>query len=104
MVSRVLTMPEKSCPDCGTKVHVRKRECVCGFVFPRKEKRKKKNKDIPQSEVEYVYNGWKKVPARTRLAKCGLCPTKMKGGMLGWHSSFTDGEKYWWCEKCWNKY
>jgi|TARA_Y100000817_G_scaffold121373_1_gene95114 hypothetical protein len=91
-------MPEKACPDCGQKQHVRVRECVCGFVFPRKEKKVKK--DVDPHDVDYVFNGWKRVPARTRLAKCGTCSKKMKGGMVAWHSSFTDGDKYWWCESC----
>ena len=91
-------MPEKACPDCGQKPHVRVRECVCGFVFPRKTKKVKQ--EINPHDVEYVFNDWKRVPARTRLAKCGTCTKKMKGGMVAWHSSYTDGEKYWWCESC----
>ena len=91
-------MPEKQCPDCGDKVHVRKRECACGFVFPIKAKKSKSRETNP--DAEYTFNGWKKVPARSRGLKCGLCSTKMKGGMIGWHSAFDDGEKYWWCERC----
>tara|TARA_R100000664_G_scaffold16600_2_gene25383 strand:+ start:13522 stop:13908 length:387 start_codon:yes stop_codon:yes gene_type:complete len=95
-------MPEKKCPDCNKSQHVRVRECACGYIFPRKTK--KSNKELSQHDVDYVFNGWKVVPARTRNAKCGLCSKKMKGGMNSWHSSYTDGEKYWWCEKCWNRY
>ena len=25
--------PMKSCPECGEKVHVRKRECPCGYEY-----------------------------------------------------------------------
>jgi hypothetical protein len=30
--------PQKSCPQCSTKVHVRVRVCSCGFHFPIKGK------------------------------------------------------------------
>ena len=94
-------MPEKLCPDCGNKVHVRVRTCACGFAFPIKQSKKRKVKnDIAQQDVEFVFDGWKRVPPRTRLAKCGTCTKKIKGGMVAWHSSYTDGEKYWWCESC----
>ena len=83
-------MPEKKCPDCNKSQHVRVRECACGYIFPRKTK--KSNKELSQHDVDYVFNGWKVVPARTRNAKCGLCSKKMKGGMNSWHSSYTDGE------------
>ena len=92
-------MPNKICPDCTKSVHVRVRQCECGFVFPKKEK-KKSRREINPADVQYTFNGWKKVPARTRKAKCGTCSRKMKGGMLGWHSSYDDGEKYWWCDNC----
>ena len=94
-------MPEKLCPDCGLSLHVRKRECSCGFVFPFKKKKTKREKSlVEQIEVDYKFNGWKKVPPRSRMLTCGLCRRKMKGGMRGWHSSYTDGDKFWWCEKC----
>ena len=97
-------MPEKVCPDCGVSVHVRKRECLCGFVFPRKKKVSKKKKALDKdAEVDYKFNGWKKVPPNSRMLSCGLCRRKMKGGMLGWHSAYTDGEKFWWCEKCYGE-
>ena len=92
--------PEKKCADCGKAVHVRKRECSCGFVFPYKERKKKVVEDYNPQDIDYIYDNLKIVPPRTRNAKCGTCRTKMKGGMLGWHSSFTDGDKYWWCDKC----
>jgi len=25
--------PQKTCPECGVKVHVRKKECPCGYVY-----------------------------------------------------------------------
>ena len=95
-------MPEKKCGDCGLSVHVRRRECDCGYVFPmaKKSKRKARDTQVDPNTVDYVFDGWKKVPARTRLQKCGTCSKKMKGGMIAWHSSYTDGEKYWWCESC----
>ena len=91
-------MPEKACPDCGQKQHVRVRECVCGFVFPRKVKKVKKEVDL--QDVDYTFNNWKKVPPRTRLTTCGTCRRKIKGGMIAWHASYTDGDKFWWCENC----
>ena len=97
-------MPVKECPDCSCKVHVRQRQCSCGYVFPVKAKKsKRKNKAEEASrEAEYIINGWKKVRARTRNAKCGICPKKLKGGDMAWHSFYDDGEKYFWCEKCMN--
>ena len=92
-------MPEKTCPDCQARVHVRKRVCPCGFVFP-KAKKKAQRAAVEPQDAEYTFNGWKRVPARTRLAKCGTCTRKMKGGMIGWHSAYNDGDKYWWCEVC----
>ena len=98
-------MPDKVCPDCGLSLHVRKRECSCGFVFPFKKKKttKKKKALDKHAEVDYKFNGWKKVPPNSRMLSCGLCRRKMKGGMLGWHSAYTDGEKFWWCEKCYGE-
>jgi|TARA_R110002110_G_scaffold108830_4_gene271613 hypothetical protein len=95
-------MPEKECPDCVSKVHVRVRECSCGYVFPVKQKKKKTKKDNENKDPEYTFNGWKKIPARSRMLTCGTCRRKMKGGDLGWHCAYDDGEKYWWCEKCMN--
>jgi len=91
--------PEKKCNDCGMSVHVRKRECSCGFVFPYKE-RKVVQEDYDPHDIEYTHNNWKKVPPRSRGLTCGTCRKKLKGGMLGWHSAYTDGDKYWWCENC----
>ena len=28
----------KQCPECGSKIHVRKLKCVCGNIFSRKSK------------------------------------------------------------------
>ena len=94
-------MPNKICPDCSSSIHVRVRKCSCGFVFPIKSKKKKEVE--PSRDAQYVFNGWKKVPPRTRKAKCGLCAKKLKGGDMAWLSSFDDGEKYWWCEKCYGE-
>tara|TARA_R110002020_G_scaffold3005_4_gene13878 strand:+ start:1439 stop:1756 length:318 start_codon:yes stop_codon:yes gene_type:complete len=97
-------MPEKECPDCSAKVHVRVRTCACGFVFPvkaKKSKRKNRQEEATR-DAEYIFNGWKRVRARTRNAKCGICPKKLKGGDMAWHSFYDDGEKYFWCEKCMN--
>jgi hypothetical protein len=29
--------PQKTCPTCGEKNHVRKKECSCGYEFPKKK-------------------------------------------------------------------
>ena len=93
--------PEKNCPKCKKTLHVRKRACPCGYEFPKaKKKRAAKPKTIEQEEVRTLFEGWKKVPPRSRKLTCGLCRRKMKGGMLGWHCSYNDGEKYWWCDRC----
>ena len=93
--------PEKSCPKCKKTLHVRKRECACGHKFPKKKKKEKREPvSIDPLEVEVLFDGWKKVPPRSRKLTCGMCRRKMKGGMLGWHTSYNDGDKYWWCERC----
>jgi len=95
--------PEKKCPECKTTLHVRKGACPCGYEFPKKKKVRKSKREkgiIGVEEVEVIYEGWKKVPPRSRNLTCGLCRKKMKGGMEGWHTSYNDGEKYWWCVKC----
>jgi hypothetical protein len=93
--------PEKNCPKCKTSLHVRKRECPCGHEFPKtRKKRKHKKGDKEVAEVTVLFEGWKTVPPRSRKLTCGLCRKKMTSGMLGWLSSFSDGEKYWWCERC----
>lgn len=99
--------PEKKCPECGIALHVRKRACPCGYEFPKKEKvvRSKRGENTREAEeTEVLFEGWKKVPPRSRKLTCGLCRKKMKGGGLGWHASYDDGDKYWWCEKCMNIY
>jgi hypothetical protein len=96
-------MPEKLCPDCGLNVHVRKRECSCGFIFPFKAKSKSKSKSKSRDaykDPEVLFDGMKMVPKRSRMLSCGLCRKKMSGGMRGWLLSLDDGDKYWWCEKC----
>jgi len=35
--------PMKTCLNCETKLHVRKRKCDCGYEFPKKVKAKKRN-------------------------------------------------------------
>lgn len=93
--------PEKKCPKCKVILHVRKKECICGHKFPKSKKKKAiKPSIIEQEDVETLFEGWKKVPARSQKLTCGLCRKKMKGGMNGWHHSFSDGDKYWWCELC----
>ena len=46
-------MPEKQCPECGNKVHVRKRECACGFVFPIKAKKSKSREANPDADERW---------------------------------------------------
>jgi len=94
--------PEKTCPECKTALHVRKRSCTCGYEFPKKEKKAKRGEDTNQEqiEVQLLFEGWKVVPPRARMISCGMCRIKMKGGTKGWHESFDDGDKYWWCERC----
>ena len=55
-------MPEKKCGDCGLSVHVRRRECDCGYVFPmaKKSKRKARDTQVDPNTVDYVFDGWKK--------------------------------------------
>ena len=95
--------PEKTCPECKTALHVRKRACPCGYEFPKKKKAAKSEREESireVEEVEVVFDGWKTVPPRSRKLTCGMCRTKMKGGMKGWHTSYNDGDKYWWCVRC----
>jgi DNA-directed RNA polymerase subunit M/transcription elongation factor TFIIS len=98
--------PEKNCPECKTALHVRKIECTCGYEFPKKKNKKKAKKSKREEnisdleEVEMVFEGWKKVPPRSRNITCGLCRKKMKGGDLGWHHAYDDGDKFWWCKRC----
>lgn len=61
--------------------------------------RMKSKSDDPQ-EVESTFEGWKIVPVRSRKLTCGICRTKMKSGMKGWHHAYSDGDSYWWCERC----
>ena len=61
--------PEKKCADCGKAVHVRKRECSCGFVFPYKKRKKKVVEDHNPQDIDYIYDNLKIVPPRTRNAK-----------------------------------
>lgn len=51
-------------------------------------------------EIEMTFEGWKIVPPRSRKLTCGMCRIKMKGGMKGWHHAYSDGDSYWWCERC----
>ena len=53
--------PEKKCADCGKTVHVRKRECSCGFVFPYKERKKKVEEDYSPQDIDYVYDSQEEV-------------------------------------------
>ena len=95
--------PEKKCPECKTSLHVRKRACPCGYEFPKKEKPVESEREeniLEIEEVERIFEGWKRVPPRSRNITCGLCRIKMKGGDLGWHHAYSDGDKYWWCERC----
>jgi len=36
--------PQKSCPKCNNKIHVRRKQCDCGFVFVSKNKNRNKDK------------------------------------------------------------
>ena len=95
--------PEKKCPECKTALHVRKRSCSCGYEFPKKAKvaKSEREQNIREiEETEVLFDGWKTVPPRSRNLTCGMCRIKMKGGMKGWHTSYNDGDKYWWCERC----
>ena len=95
--------PTKTCPNCKGDVHVRKRECTWGYEFPKKEKKEKVESSPSreeQLEVELTFQGWKRVPPRSRNITCGLCREKMRGGDLGWHHAYSDGDKYWWCKRC----
>ena len=91
--------PQKRCPVCETFISIRKKACPCGFEFPKKEK-PTKQAGPGTEEVEVTFNGWKTVPDRSRKLTCGLCRTKMKGGMRGWHTAYSDGDSSWWCERC----
>lgn len=91
--------PHKKCSVCGTSVAIRKTVCPCGFEFPKKAK-PTKQAGPGTEEVEVTFDGWKIVPARSRKQTCGMCRTKMKGGMKGWHTAYSDGDSYWWCERC----
>lgn len=91
--------PRKKCSMCGTSVAIRKTVCPCGFEFPKKAKTTKQS-ELGTEKVDCLFDGWTTVPPRSRKLTCGMCRKKMKGGMKGWLSAFTDGEEYWWCETC----
>ena len=52
MIKKKRGVPLKTCPECQTKIHARKSECVCGYCFYQKKVRTIENwKELQKVDI-----------------------------------------------------